>query len=208
MRILLIDNHDSFVYNLVDALRVAGYDTTVYRNTVSLEEIERFDPAAIVLSPGPGHPSQAGSMMEIITTYLGKVPILGICLGFQALIEHHGGVVEPCGPIHGQMDNMLLTNEGVASGLFDSLTVDAEPDDPEDFGHVVPVARYHSLGTTTTPEGLIALATAQSTKGEVLMAATTKDHKAIGVQYHPESILTPAGPIMITRFLQHLLQER
>ena len=87
--VVLLDNHDSFVYNLVDAL--AGYRTTVYRNSVSVAEVLASEPDIIVLSPGPGHPRDAGCMMELIDATLGTIPILGVCLGFQALLEYHGG---------------------------------------------------------------------------------------------------------------------
>ena len=94
--IVLLDNQDSFVYNLVDAL--AGFDTVVYRNTVSADTVLGVDPELIVLSPGPGYPADAGCMMEVIERAQGRIPILGICLGYQALIEHFGGTSNPAAP--------------------------------------------------------------------------------------------------------------
>ncbi|EEI16450.1 glutamine amidotransferase-related protein [Corynebacterium lipophiloflavum] len=201
--VVLLDNQDSFVYNLVDAMR--QFDATVYRNTVPTELIMAAEPDLIVLSPGPGYPVEAGSMMELIAAAQGRVPIFGICLGFQALVEHFGGRVQPCGPVHGQQIGMQLADAGVASGLFDGLTSDDTPDSP---GRTVPVARYHSLGTVELPEGMHALARTHTQLGDVVMAARSDDGMSIGLQYHPESILTPAGPIMIERCVAELMKGR
>lgn len=201
--VVLIDNQDSFVYNLVDAL--AGFHTTVFRNTVSLDDVLAAQPDIIVLSPGPGHPTEAGCMMELIQSQLGKTPILGICLGFQALLHHHGGTVEPCGPVHGASVPMTLTPEGTRHPVFADLAVDREPDNPSYVGTQVPVARYHSLGCTTIPEGMVSLATTATEIGDVIMAAETSDGMAMGVQFHPESVLTPKGPIMLERFIEQLV---
>ena len=154
--IVLLDNHDSFVYNLVDAL--AGFDTTVFRNTVAVHDVLHAQPDIIVLSPGPGHPRDAGCMMELIDATLGTTPILGVCLGFQALLEHHGGAVEPCGPVHGKSVPMTLTEAGVMHPVFQGLATDTEPDQPGHLGTQVPVARYHSLGCTDLPRGMRCLA--------------------------------------------------
>lgn len=203
-RIVLIDNQDSFVYNLVDALAVAGFEYVVYRNTIEPKVVFDYKPDLIVLSPGPGHPLEAGSMMEIIKQAYGTIPILGICLGFQALLEHFGGDVRPVGPVHGVSDIMELTEEGVASGLFEGLTIDSGPDLPGVIGTKVPVARYHSLGCTDVPAELLSLATCTSDAGTVTMAARTRDNMAIGLQFHPESVLTPSGPHIINRCIEAL----
>ena len=197
--IVLLDNHDSFVYNLVDAL--AGFDTTVFRNTVAVHDVLRAQPDIIVLSPGPGHPRDAGCMMEVIERAQGRIPILGICLGYQALIEHFGGRVQPCGPEHGTSVPMRLTQP---HPLFDGLTVGGAPGQP---GLDVPVARYHSLGATEAPEGIRALAWAPSKIGGVIMAAETADGMSVGFQFHPESILTPSGPQLLERCVEQLLQK-
>ncbi|KQB87008.1 anthranilate synthase component II [Corynebacterium lowii] len=207
--IVLIDNHDSFVYNLVDALRGGGHRCTVFRNTIAPEEVFAARPDLIVLSPGPGHPRQAGAMMEVLAQALDQqIPVLGICLGFQAILEHFGGSVVPCGPVHGTTDVMRLTEAAATSEIFHGLTIDAEPDHPEDPGHAVPVARYHSLGCTTVPDGMEALGWSSSRIGEVVMAARCVEQPAIGLQFHPESVLSPSGPILLDRLIAHLLESR
>lgn len=204
-RIVLLDNQDSFVYNLVDALSAhKTAETTVYRNTVPAADVLRADPALIVLSPGPGYPVEAGSMMELIALAQGRVPILGICLGYQALIEHFGGRVRPCGPVHGASIGMQLTDAGLASPLFAGLTTDDVPGRP---GRTVPVARYHSLGTVDAPEGMHALARTSTQLGDVIMAAASDDGMSIGLQFHPESILTPGGPVILERCVNELMKK-
>ncbi|MCO6395109.1 gamma-glutamyl-gamma-aminobutyrate hydrolase family protein [Corynebacterium sp. MC-17D] len=188
--IVLLDNQDSFVYNLVDAL--AEYESVVFRNTVDVNSILALDPSLIVLSPGPGYPGDAGCMPELIRRAQGSVPMLGICLGYQALVEHFGGTVQPCGPVHGVSDTMRLTSEGLASGLFRGMTSQLRRD--------VPVARYHSLGAVSLPAEMHALART----GDIVMAAETNDGMSIGLQFHPESILTPAGPTMLRRCVDKL----
>lgn len=197
--IVLLDNQDSFVYNLVDAL--AGYDTVVYRNTVSADTVLAADPELIVLSPGPGYPADAGCMMEVIERAQGRTPILGICLGYQALIEHFGGRVQPCGPEHGTSVPMRLTQP---HPLFDGLTVGGTPGQP---GLDVPVARYHSLGATDAPEGVVPLAWTPTQIGDVIMAAESSDGMSVGFQFHPESILTPSGPQLLERCVNRLLEK-
>jgi anthranilate synthase component II len=204
-KIMLIDNQDSFVYNLVESLAATGHEYTIYRNIVDVETVLAAEPALIVLSPGPGHPTEAGNLMELVDAAVGKVPILGICLGFQALLEHFGGTVAPCGPEHGKSVPMRLTDAGVSHPVFAGLTVDASPDMPEHVGRLVPVARYHSLGCVAAPAGLTPLAMTDTAVGDVVMAAETADGTALGLQYHPESILTPAGPTMLTRCIDQLL---
>lgn len=191
--IVLLDNQDSFVYNLVDAL--SSYDTVVYRNTVPAETVLDLGPDLIVLSPGPGYPVEAGCMTEVIERAQGRIPILGICLGFQALIEHFGGRVKPCGPEHGTSMPMRV----VEHELFDGLTEFNRPE--------VPVARYHSLGATQAPEGITPLAWTDTQIGEVIMAAESQDGMSIGFQFHPESILTPGGPILLERSVNRLMQK-
>lgn len=260
--IVLIDNHDSFVYNLVDALAhtaaaedaagVAGsagagsagaagagvavesapLQYRVFRNSATPWEVLSLNPDLIVLSPGPGHPANAGYMMDLIEVALGRVPMLGICLGFQALMHHLGGTVAPCGPVHGSTDHMRLSDAGVDHPVFAGLTVDAGPERgaAEHRGRLVPVARYHSLGATKVPEGLVSLGTcpaADAEGGEVVMAAETdekflREHvlgtpdkpwdgavaHAMGLQFHPESVLSPTGPIILQRALRYLKEAR
>lgn len=203
--VVLIDNHDSFVYNLVDAFAVAGYRCTVFRNTVEVDTILAAEPDLICLSPGPGYPATSGNMMALIDRALGTIPMLGICLGFQALIEHHGGAVQPCGPVHGTTDNMTLSDAGVTHEVFSGLATDIEPDRPDLPGRLVPIGRYHSLGCVEAPKGIISLGTCTSEIGEVIMAAETTDEMAIGLQFHPESVLSPTGPIILSRCVEKLL---
>lgn len=208
--IVVVDNFDSFVYNLVDACAVSEHELTVVRNTTPVEDILALQPDLIILSPGPGHPREAGTMMDVIKRALGHIPILGICLGFQALIEHLGGTVEPCGPVHGRMDFMELTSEGAHSELFEGLIVAPHPDHTYEAGDHVPIARYHSLGCITPPAGLRVLGTCPSEKGDVVMAGLIESGTApaLGFQFHPESILSPAGPHMLTRAISLLTAEK
>lgn len=209
IHVVLIDNHDSFVYNLVDAFAVGGYRCTVFRNTVSVADILAAEPDLICLSPGPGHPCDAGTMMELIDATLGQIPILGICLGFQALLAHYGATVQPCGPVHGVTDAMQLTEAGHESEIFAQLTTDARPEIGY-IGNNVPVARYHSLGCriTDAPADIRVLSTCDTEKlGAVIMAAQTVDGMAIGLQFHPESILSPSGPIILDRCIEALVSH-
>lgn len=197
-RIVLLDNHDSFVYNLADALATTEHELIVYRNTVPVQTVLDAQPDLIVLSPGPSHPSQAGCMMELIDAAFGTIPMLGICLGFQALLEHLGGHVEPCGPVHGFSSPLELTAAGESHALFTDLPTEGDP----------AVARYHSLGCLDAPAGMTVLATAPTALGHVVMAGEAVDQKAIGLQFHPESILTPDGPIMLERATSLLLDNK
>lgn len=199
--IVLLDNQDSFVYNLVDAFAGTGRQCVVVRNTTPVGAITALDPDMICLSPGPGHPGEAGVMMELIDTVVGDIPILGVCLGFQALLEHWGGQVRPCGPEHGRAIPMTLTDAGLASPIFAGLATDTLPDQP---GRSVPVARYHSLGCTEVPEQMEALATTPTKIGDVVMAARSVDGTALGFQFHPESVLTMSGPTMLERAIEVL----
>lgn len=185
MKIVLIDNRDSFVYNLVDAF--AGHDCTVVRNTVSVAEVEAMEPDVICLSPGPGHPREAGNLMAIVEAAYGRIPLLGICLGFQAILEHLGEHVVPCGPMHGVADSLKLTPEGY-----------------EFFGGETKVARYHSLGSVTVIKKLRPLGTCSSDIGDVIMAAYSPEDRVMGFQFHPESILSPTGPHILEDALRRL----
>lgn len=211
MKITLIDNQDSFVYNLVDALAGAGHDCTVYRNTIPTATALAGKPDVVVLSPGPGHPSEAGNLMEVVATCLAEnIPMLGICLGFQALLDHCGGTVEPCGPVHGIKGHMVLTEAGQESRIFAGLTVDRDPAHPGNPGTRVPIARYHSLGCTQPPEAFEVLAWSDSKIGDVVQAAAIPGptgYAALGVQFHPESVLSPTGPIILERCLAALARR-
>ena len=201
-RVVLLDNRDSFVYNLVDQFATLGSQIEVYRNNVpasrvlaALEPTEAERQAGrrpvLCLSPGPGYPATSGCLMELIATALDEaIPTLGICLGFQALVEACGGRVAPVGPVHGRSDRLEVTEAGRADEAF--AVLDGGPLD---------VARYHSLGTRTLPEALVSLArttpTDEDPSGGIVMAARHRSLPAVGLQFHPESILTPQGPALL-----------
>ena len=185
--ILLIDNYDSFSYNLYQLIGSVDPDIQVVRNDeISLEEIEKMGPKAIVLSPGPGRPEDAGICIPVIKEFAGKIPILGVCLGHQSICEAFGGVVSYAKELkHGKRDEMIQTGNSV---LFKGL--------PEKF----PAARYHSLAAReeTLPKELVV--TAWTADGEV-MAVEHAKYPVYGVQFHPESVMTPDGKRMIENFL-------
>ncbi|HCH49342.1 MAG TPA: anthranilate synthase component II [Proteus sp.] len=176
--ILLLDNIDSFTYNLVDQLRSNNHQVVIYRNNMSTNFIEQklneLTHPILLLSPGPGAPSQAGCMPELLQRVLGTLPVIGICLGHQAIIEAYGGKVSSCGEIlHGKAT--LAQHDDNA--MFENLP------------NPLPVARYHSLSGEQVPEELIINAWCDNT----VMAVRHRQHKTCGFQFHPESILTTKG---------------
>ena len=185
--ILLIDNYDSFSYNLYQLIGSIRSDIEVYRNDkITVADIEAMKPEAIVISPGPGRPENTGNCMEIVQAFAGKIPILGVCLGHQSICEAFGGVVSYAKELkHGKRDMMIQCHTNV---LFNGL--------PEKF----PAARYHSLAAIeeTLPEDLVV--TARAEDGEI-MAVEHKEYPVFGVQFHPESVMTPDGKKMIENFL-------
>ena len=201
-RVVLLDNRDSFVYNLVDQFATLGSQIEVYRNNVPASRVlAALEPTAaereagrrpvLCLSPGPGYPATSGCLMELIATALEQtIPTLGICLGFQALVEACGGRVAPVGPVHGRSDRVEVTEAGRTDPAFTVLN-----------GGPLDVARYHSLGTRTLPEALVSLARTAPVddggSGGIVMAARHRSVPAVGLQFHPESILTPQGPALL-----------
>ena len=187
MRYAMIDNYDSFTYNLVHLVKELGGDVVVFRNDrFRLEELEPFD--KIMLSPGPGIPSEAGLMPEVIRRYAGRKPILGICLGEQAIGEAFGGTLVNLDEVfHGVQTPCRRLREDY---MFDGLE--------EEF----PVGRYHSwvVDAGTLPDCLEALAV--SPEGHV-MALRHRQMDLRGLQFHPESILTPDGKTMILNWMKH-----
>lgn len=170
--IFLVDNYDSFTFNLAEYFKIQGAQVTVFRNDLDPELIEQYDPDLIVLSPGPSVPSNAGNLLQVIERYAGKRPIFGVCLGHQAIIEVMGGQLGFLDyPVHGKASP--ITHDG--KGLFKGLP------------NPVNVGRYHSLIGSQVPECLEV--TAKSEEG-IVMAVEHKQHKVLGVQFHPESILT------------------
>ncbi len=185
--ILIIDNYDSFSYNLYQMLGEITPDIEVIRNdALTAEEILAKNPAGIVLSPGPGRPSDAGVCEKVALEAAGKVPILGVCLGHQAICEAYGGVVTYAKELmHGkQSDTVADTSSDLFRGLPEKIKV----------------ARYHSLAAEegTLPECLKVIA--RTDDGEV-MAVEHRDYKIYGLQFHPESIMTPEGKNILRNFI-------
>ena len=185
--ILLIDNYDSFSYNVFQLIGSVDPDIKVIRNDeCTVREIENMDPEAIIISPGPGKPSDAGVCIEVIKTFAGKKPILGICLGHQAICEAFGATVSYAKELmHGKQKEIVQMNGGK---LFKGM--------PERF----PAARYHSLAAIeeTMPECL--KVTARCEDGEI-MAVEHAEYPIFGLQFHPESVMTPDGEKMIRNFI-------
>lgn len=182
--ILMIDNYDSFTYNLVQYLSELDEVVTVRNDRTTLEEIERMEPGHIVISPGPGTPAQSGISKDVIRTFKSRVPILGVCLGHQTIGELFGGeVVRAEEPFHGKVSEVHHEGRGILEGL------------PRPFR----ATRYHSLvvDEATLPEELEV--TARTGDGTV-MAMEHRDYPLTGVQFHPESILTEVGMEILKNF--------
>ncbi|WP_187264566.1 anthranilate synthase component II [Pontibacter beigongshangensis] len=181
--LLLLDNFDSFTYNLVDYFGQLGVEAHVVRNDVPLEELKQLPIKAIVLSPGPGVPEQAGSLMEVIREYHDKVPMLGICLGHQALGEFFGARLEKgLRPMHGKLSEITCLPDPVFKGLPEKMQV----------------VRYHSLVLQHTPAAILPLA--HTAEGE-LMAFRHKSLPLYALQFHPEAALTTYGLRMLHNWL-------
>ena len=185
-RLLLIDNYDSFTYNLVQAFLILGAEVDVRRNdAVTVAEALASAPTHVCISPGPGTPYDAGVSMEMIRAFAGIVPVFGVCLGHQSIVEVFGGKVVRAGRLmHGKTST--ITHDG--RGLFEGLPNPCE------------IGRYHSL--IAQPESLPAhlQVTAQTAEGEI-MGVRHRELRIEGVQFHPESVLTPDGPRLMQNFL-------
>lgn len=190
--ILLIDNYDSFSYNVYQLVGSVEPDVKVVRNDeITLEEIKRLAPQGIIISPGPGRPADAGICEKAISHFAGKIPILGICLGHQAICEVFGAKITYAKQLmHGKQSVIKLAGDSV---LFRAM------------GPEITVARYHSLAadSATMPEALKVTATTDD--GEI-MAVEHTQYPIYGVQFHPESVLTPQGKQIIENFIQSTLQ--
>ena len=190
--ILLLDNFDSFTYNLVDQLRTFGHRVMVYRNSLPveplLEQLRSMENPVLMLSPGPGAPADAGSMPALLAAVRGKVPVIGICLGHQAIVESYGGTVGQAGEIlHGKASAISHDGQEMFSGLPDPL----------------PVARYHSLVGSNIPPDL----TVNATFNGMVMAIRHDEDKVCGFQFHPESILTTRGATLLEQTLSWALSD-
>ena len=185
-RLLLIDNYDSFTYNLVQAFLVLGADVHVYRNdAISVDQAIAFSPSHLCISPGPGTPYDAGVSMDMIRAFAGRLPVLGVCLGHQSIVEVFGGKVVRAGRLmHGKTS--IIQHDGAS--LFAGLPQPCE------------VGRYHSLiaAPETLPRDLEV--SARTDQGEI-MGVRHRTLMVEGVQFHPESILTPDGPTLMKNFL-------
>jgi anthranilate synthase component 2 len=194
--VLVLDNRDSFVFNLVDELRAQGAVVTTLRSDLSLAELEdrleKARPRLVVLSPGPGIPEDAGVMVEWLRTEP-KIPILGICLGHQALAVAAGGCVGPAPrPVHGRRSEIrVCENEPVF----------------RDLGPSIVAARYHSLVVTGVPDSMRVVATTEDDGTRLVMGLRHRKHPRLGLQFHPESILTPAGRGILWRFYEEALSH-
>lgn len=186
-RLLLIDNYDSFTYNLVQAFMVLGAEVTVFRNdAIDVEAARRLAPTHLCISPGPGTPRDAGVSMDMIRTFAGRVPVLGVCLGHQSIVEVFGGEVVRAGRLmHGKTSEIEHDGRGVFAGLPRPCVV----------------GRYHSL--IAAPESLPAELeiSARTAQGEI-MGVRHRTLAVEGVQFHPESVLSPEGPQLLANFLR------
>lgn len=194
-KLFMLDNLDSFTYNLVDEFQCLGFEPTVYRNTLSADFIynkmlehtkQSGENIILVLSPGPGEPSKAGCLMALIKLCAGKIPMLGICLGHQALIEHYGGSVDRADEIvHGKASAINHCGSGAFINIQNPL----------------PVARYHSLIGKNIPETLSVIADFN----DMPMAISREVDAVLAYQFHPESILTTFGTTLLAQSFDYLL---
>lgn len=191
--ILLIDNYDSFSYNLYQLIGQVNDDIEVYRNDkITPDEIEDLNPEAIILSPGPGRPEDAGICVDTVKKFHNKIPILGVCLGHQAICVAFGGKISYASKLmHGKSSIAKLNKDPIFKGLNDEITV----------------GRYHSLSLveTTLPKDLRIIS--KTTDGGEIMAVKHEKYDIYGLQFHPESILTPDGITIIENFINKIIRE-
>ncbi|WP_034342097.1 anthranilate synthase component II [Deinococcus misasensis] len=188
MKVLVIDNYDSFTYNIVQYLGEFGIEADVWRNDqFELSDIEKLAPDRIIISPGPCTPSEAGLSIPVIETYASRIPILGVCLGHQSMGQAFGGrVVRAKHIMHGKMSRIEHNQKGLFDGIPDNIQV----------------TRYHSLVVEDLPEVLEATAWTTEVDGsKTLMALRHKTYPMHGVQFHPESIASEHGHQMLKNFL-------
>lgn len=186
--ILLIDNYDSFSYNLYQLIGEVNSNIQVFRNDkITIDEVKDLNPEAIILSPGPGKPENAGICIDLVKEFHDSIPILGVCLGHQAICAAFGGKISHAKKLmHGKSSKISLDYDYVFKGLPSEITV----------------GRYHSLSLIedTLPECLEIISKAKDDKE--IMAVKHKDYNVYGLQFHPESILTPDGIIIIENFIE------
>ncbi len=192
--ILMIDNYDSFTYNLVQYLMTLGEDVLVKRNDeISVEDAITLQPELIVISPGPGTPDKAGISVALINAVAGKIPILGICLGHQSIVEAFGGkIVRAKNIMHGKTSKITTDNKGIFNGLPKEITVN----------------RYHSLVAEQQSLPDCFEITSRSLDDDEIMGVRHKEFLIEGVQYHPESILTPTGKRQLAAYLKYVKEAQ
>jgi anthranilate synthase/aminodeoxychorismate synthase-like glutamine amidotransferase len=194
--ILVVDNYDSFTFNLVQYIGELGADPDVYRNdALSVDEIRALKPNGIIISPGPGRPEDAGISIEVVQKLTGEIPILGVCLGHQAIAVAHGGSVGRAPrPIHGKTARVQHNGDGLFEGVEDGFEA----------------GRYHSLvvAAESLSEDFEVSATTLANESDpnddagLVMALRHREHHVYGVQFHPESILTEGGQTLLKNFLK------
>jgi anthranilate synthase/aminodeoxychorismate synthase-like glutamine amidotransferase len=184
MNVLLVDNYDSFTYNLAHLLEELGAQVAVVRNDrIDAGGAERLGPSHLVVSPGPGRPSESGATVAIVRRLSARVPTLGVCLGHQAIVEAFGGEIgRACALVHGKASSVSHDGRGIFAGLPDPLAA----------------GRYHSLAATRVPDCLEVAA--RTADGEV-MAVRHRELPVDGIQFHPESVLTRDGRSLLANFL-------
>src|SRR5688572_10079036 len=192
-RLLLIDNYDSFTYNLVQAFMVLGADVFVHRNDqITVAAARALKPTHLCISPGPGTPYDAGVSMQMIETFAGEVPVFGVCLGHQSLVEVFGGKVVRAGRLmHGKTSLVHHDGHSILAGM------------PQPFE----AGRYHSLIAQPDTMPDVLEVSARTPEGEI-MAVRHKTLHVEGVQFHPESVLTPQGPVLMGNFLKQRSAKR
>ncbi len=186
--VLLIDNYDSFTYNLVQAFLILGAEVDVHRNdAISVDEALARNYTHLVISPGPGTPRDAGISMRMIEAFAGRIPIFGVCLGHQSLVEVFGGrVVRAARLMHGKVSPVQHDGKGLFAGMRQNFEA----------------GRYHSLIAEPTSIPADLEVSARTAEGEI-MGVRHKSLRAEGVQFHPESVLTPDGPLLMGNFLKN-----
>ena len=186
-KILLIDNYDSFTYNLVQAFAAKGAEVLTIRNdAITVAEARAIEPTHLVISPGPGRPDDAGVSLEMIAAFAGSIPMLGVCLGHQCLVQHYGGeIIRAERLMHGKTS--MVTHDG--GSLFEGMSQPFE------------AGRYHSLCADATCLPAELAITAKTDRGEI-MGVRHKTMQLEGVQFHPESVLTPEGDTLMANFIR------
>ena len=187
VKILLIDNYDSFTYNLVQAFAAKGAEVLTIRNdAITVVEARAIEPTHLVISPGPGRPDDAGVSLEMIAAFAGSIPMLGVCLGHQCLVQHYGGeIIRAERLMHGKTS--MVTHDG--GSLFEGMSQPFE------------AGRYHSLCADATCLPAELAITAKTDRGEI-MGVRHKTMQLEGVQFHPESVLTPEGDMLMANFIR------